>query len=51
MAKEPVYTENALGAVGSYVQAVGKIYPARFCFQVAKLPLGGVVEIECTAEL
>ncbi|MDD6073744.1 MAG: RidA family protein [Clostridium sp.] len=25
-------------------------YPARSCFQVAKLPLGGLVEIECIAE-
>lgn len=24
-------------------------YPARSCFQVAKLPLGGLVEIECIA--
>ena len=25
-------------------------YPARSCVQVAKLPLGGLVEIECIAE-
>ena len=39
--------------------AVNKIYesyfngnfPARSCFQVAKLPLGGLVEIECVAEV
>lgn len=26
-------------------------YPARSCVQVAKLPLGGLVEIECVAEV
>lgn len=26
-------------------------YPARSCVQVAKLPLGGLVEIECIAEV
>lgn len=26
-------------------------FPARSCVQVAKLPLGGLVEIECIAEL
>lgn len=39
--------------------AVNKIYesyfngdfPARSCFQVAKLPLGGLVEVECIAEI
>lgn len=39
--------------------AVNKIYesyfegdfPARSCVQVAKLPLGGLVEIECVAEV
>lgn len=27
------------------------VYPARSCVQVAKLPLGGIVEIECIADL
>lgn len=26
-------------------------FPARSCIQVAKLPLGGIVEIECIAEV
>lgn len=26
-------------------------FPARSCFQVAKLPLGGLVEVECIAEI
>ncbi|MEG2296835.1 MAG: Rid family hydrolase, partial [Clostridium sp.] len=26
-------------------------FPARSCVQVAKLPLGGVVEVECVAEV
>lgn len=26
-------------------------FPARSCFQVAKLPLGGLVEVECIAEV
>ena len=41
------------------IAAVNKIYesyfegdyPARSCVQVAKLPLGGLVEIECIAEV
>lgn len=34
-----------------YESYFGGIYPARSCIQVAKLPLGGLVEIECIAEL
>ena len=48
-----------LEAAGSSYQKVNKIYescfggdyPARSCVQVAKLPLGGLVEIECIAEV
>lgn len=32
-----------------YESYFGGDYPARSCFQVAKLPLGGLVEIECIA--
>lgn len=34
-----------------YESYFGGQFPARSCFQVAKLPLGGLVEIECIAEL
>ena len=34
-----------------YESYFGGVYPARSCVQVAKLPLGGIVEIECIAEL
>lgn len=33
-----------------YKSYFGETYPARSCVQVAKLPLGGLVEIECIAE-
>jgi len=32
-----------------YASYFGKDYPARSCVQVAALPLGGLVEIECVA--
>ena len=34
-----------------YESCFGGDYPARSCVQVAKLPLGGLVEIECIAEV
>ena len=34
-----------------YKSYFGESYPARSCVQVAKLPLGGLVEIECIAGL
>lgn len=34
-----------------YESYFGGEYPARSCVQVAKLPLGGLVEIECIAEV
>lgn len=33
-----------------YESYFGGDFPARSCVQVAKLPLGGLVEIECVAE-
>ena len=33
-----------------YESYFGGAFPARSCVQVAKLPLGGLVEIECIAE-
>ena len=32
-----------------YKSYFGEEYPARSCVQVAKLPLGGLVEVECIA--
>ena len=32
-----------------YKSYFGETYPARSCVQVAKLPLGGLVEVECIA--
>ena len=32
-----------------YKSYLGEEYPARSCVQVAKLPLGGLVEVECIA--
>ena len=32
-----------------YKSYFGETYPARSCVQVAKLPLGGLVEVECSA--
>ena len=32
-----------------YKSYFGDSYPARSCVQVAKLPLGGLVEVECIA--
>lgn len=41
---------NDFAAVNKiYESYFGGDYPARSCFQVAKLPLGGLVEIECIA--
>lgn len=34
-----------------YASYFDGVYPARSCVQVAKLPLGGLVEIECVASL
>ncbi len=34
-----------------YESYFGGDFPARSCVQVAKLPLGGLVEVECAAEL
>ncbi len=34
-----------------YESYFGGNFPARSCVQVAKLPLGGLVEIECIAEV
>ena len=34
-----------------YESYFGGNFPARSCVQVAKLPLGGLVEVECVAEL
>lgn len=40
------------GAVNAvYAEFFDKDYPARACFQVAKLPAGGMVEIEAVAEI
>lgn len=33
-----------------YASYFGDAFPARSCFQVAALPMGGLVEIECVAE-
>ena len=32
-----------------YAKAFGEEFPARSCVEVAKLPLGGLVEVECIA--
>lgn len=56
--KKVVKTLIFLTDMGDFA-AVNKIYesyfegefPARSCVQVAKLPLGGLVEIECVAEV
>ena len=43
---------NDFAAVNQvYKSYFGESYPARSCVQVAKLPLGGLVEIECIAGL
>jgi len=43
---------NDFAAVNQvYKSYFGEAYPARSCVQVAKLPLGGLVEIECIAGL
>ncbi|RGZ00098.1 RidA family protein [Clostridium sp. AM58-1XD] len=43
---------NDFAAVNKiYESYFGGDFPARSCFQVAKLPLGGLVEIECIAEV
>lgn len=34
-----------------YASYFGDAFPARSCFQVAALPMGGLVEIECVAEV
>ena len=34
-----------------YASYFGDVFPARSCFQVAALPMGGLVEIECVAEV
>jgi len=34
-----------------YESYFGGVFPARSCVQVAALPLGGLVEIECIAEV
>ena len=34
-----------------YESYFGGDFPARSCVQVAKLPLGGLVEVECIAQL
>lgn len=34
-----------------YASYFGDTFPARSCFQVAALPMGGLVEIECVAAL
>ncbi len=34
-----------------YESYFGGNYPARSCVQVAKFPLGGLVKIECIAEV
>ncbi len=40
------------GAVNTvYAKFFDKDYPARACYQVAKLPAGGMVEIEAVAEV
>ena len=36
---------------GVYASYFGDSFPARSCFQVAALPMGGLVEIECVAEV
>lgn len=41
---------NDFAAVNEiYKSYFAETYPARSCVQVAKLPLGGVVEVECIA--
>jgi reactive intermediate/imine deaminase len=43
---------NDFAAVNKiYESYFGGDFPARSCIQVAKLPLGGLVEVECVAEL
>lgn len=43
---------NDFAAVNKiYESYFGGDFPARSCVQVAKLPLGGLVEIECVAEV
>lgn len=43
---------NDFAAVNKiYESYFGGDYPARSCVQAAKLPLGGLVEIECIAEV
>ncbi len=43
---------NDFAAVNKiYESYFGENFPARSCVQVAKLPLGGLVEVECVAEL
>jgi 2-iminobutanoate/2-iminopropanoate deaminase len=43
---------NDFAAVNAvYGAALGDSFPARSCVQVAKLPLGGLVEIECIAAI
>lgn len=34
-----------------YASYFGDAFPARSCFQVSALPMGGLVEIECVAEV
>lgn len=43
---------NDFAAVNKiYESYFGGDFPARSCVQVAKLPLGGLVEVECIAQL
>lgn len=43
---------NDFAAVNQiYASYFGDSFPSRSCIQVAKLPLGGLVEVECVAEL
>ncbi len=43
---------NDFAAVNKiYESYFGEGFPARSCIEVAKLPLGGLVEVECVAEL
>lgn len=56
MAREVIATKKAPGAVGPYVQAIksnGMVYCSGqlgIDVTTGKLPLGGLIEIECIAE-